>query len=270
MVLFNEKYTLERGAQTPFETMLLERFMYNVAKQVGLIGIDVNAEISPAIKNSIQEKLLSSIEEYKHLLKFDRLFLDKYFNQYKGLNTNILVLRFGRSKFVETINFERKGIPLEDRDYVVQFDFDISYLNEFRIYYPQSYSKQTPSFRKCDRFTFDRLLAANTYCLEYFNGFQELRIMAIPFTNNFYGQIELTGVFKFIDECGTDLAPNYTLAEDVLFRCDSLTIEALQNIVSYKIALANNILDVIPSLQLSLDQAYEKLQRVKSEIGLKF
>ena len=189
---FVSQYNLFRA--TPFPSTGLGEFIERVAARTGIIGLDSNASINPRVRSVIQSKLLATIKEFQFLLKQDLLYLTQYYNQFYGIQQfSLLVIRFGRSRITETLAFDNNAVPLNERPYIVQYPFNISYLKTLKIIYPINYIGPRLSLRKCmDQYDFDRTFGKTpSYWLRYSPTFEELWISGFPVNGQYYGNIEL-------------------------------------------------------------------------------
>ena len=81
--------------------------------------------------------------------------------------------------------------------------------------------------------------------------------------------VDIDGIFSFFDKCGGNISPNYIAPDDILYRCDRLTIEALQHIVAFKVASENGLEDQNQKLEILAKSAYVKLEKTKANTGIK-
>lgn len=266
--MINPVYTLRNSA--PFPVITLENFIEKVARQIEVIGIDTNADVNPVIKNSIQDKLISSFHEFQHHLKPDKIILEQYANQFYGPKNTLLVLRFSKSKITEKLAFDNQAVPEDERIYFAQFDFNILYINRIKILYPNNLTTSLLSLRRLEEYDFDRTcFVTPSYCLKYYNGYEELWISGMPYFSNYFGMVDIDGIFSFFDKCGGNISPNYIAPDDILYRCDRLTIEALQHIVAFKVASENGLEDQNQKLEILAKSAYAKLEKTKANTGIK-
>lgn len=249
---------------TPFPTITLENFISNVARQIGVIGLDSNDEIPQVIKSSIQQKFISTTTEFQANIPPQKILLTNFYNQIEvPLVSSVLMMRFSRSKYTERLEFDNEGVPEENREYFIQFDFDVEYISSIRVRANNAWLSFM-SLRKTERWDFDRTCGiSRSYSLEAFNGYKELRLTNIP-QNTTYGQIEITGRFVFYDPCGENISPNYLLADDILYRLSPMEIEAFQDIVSYKVVCANDLVDTSGRLETLSNNAYKKFDKARS------
>lgn len=263
---FVSQYDLLRAA--PFPTTGLEEFIERVAARVGIIGIDSNATINPRARSVIQSKLIGTIKEFQHLLKMDLLTLTKFYNQYGSSQNYTLMVRFGRSRFTETLNFDNEAVPLEDRRYICQYDFDISYIKTLKVVYPSG--NESLSFRKCmDQYDFDRTSGKTpSYWLRYTPTFEELWVSGFLTNGVNIGEIQLEGLFTFFDPYTSNVSPNNILNDDFLYNVSELDLEGFEAIVAEKVSLAFR-LDPDQKIDIAAANAYTKFEKSQGSSGLK-
>ena len=266
---FVSQYNLFRA--TPFPTTGLGEFIERVAARTGIIGLDSNASINPRVRSVIQSKLLATIKEFQFLLKQDLLFLTQYYNQFYSLQQfSFLVIRFGRSRITETLAFDNDAVPLDERPYIIQYPFNISYIRTLKIIYPINFIGPRLSLRKCmDQYDFDRTAGKTpSYWLRYSPTFEELWISGFPFNGQYFGNIELEGLFNFFDPESSNISPNNILPDDFLYNVDELTLEGFEAIVAKKTSLAFR-LDPDEQIDMAAANAYAKFEKAQGSSGIK-